>query len=70
MSKPDLPDDDIRSIQYFWREKGDLDRWVGWDDAWPRIQERCPELAKAWTGYIGARRILHLVVNSLEEKDA
>lgn len=64
-----LTESDINDIQYFWQEKGDLERWVGWND--PETQQRiiaaCPELVKLWNDYKTAERLLNLIVENIDQ---
>ena len=47
----DLTNNDIRMIQYFWLEKGDLERWAQFEERWPVIQRELPMIARLWNDY-------------------
>lgn len=57
-----LSDEDIRMIKYFWNEKGDLERWVGWD----QVKSKCPEVVRAWETYQHTIKHLDWVVENVE----
>ena len=63
-----LSNEDIRMIKYFWEERGDLERWVSWLEKVPLFEKECPELIKAWRDYLMSKRILDIIVESLEEE--
>ncbi len=60
-----LTEDDINMIDYFWTQKGNLERWTGWDDAKVRLEQSRPELLKARNDYKMARRMVSMAVTSL-----
>lgn len=52
---------DINLIQYFWEEKGDLERWVHWHN----LKHEYPEVERAWDEYKRAKRLLDLEIKAL-----
>lgn len=48
------------SIQYFWEEKGDLERWAGYDREY--LAREFPAVLKAWDDYKASRAVLNAVV--------
>ncbi len=63
---PELTEEDIRSISYFWLEKHDLERWAGWEEAKPAVARQFPELLKAWEDYKTNARTLDAVVKNMK----
>ena len=59
---------DIDSIKYFHEEKGDIGRLGNWEDIRESVYRDFPELRKAYEDYIGAERILNIVVKNIEFK--
>lgn len=49
-----------RSIQYFWQEKGDLERFTGFDREY--LAREFPEVLKAWDNYKFSRVVLGALV--------
>lgn len=60
--------EDICDIQYFHTYKGDITRWMGWEDNLDNIRFSHPELIKAMQDANAAERILDIVVDNLEIK--
>jgi len=65
-------EDDISAITYFWQERGDLERWCGFDRE--RMKQEFPAVLMAWDNYQASwdnyqasRRILSDVVRKLEQ---
>jgi len=56
-----LCDEDITMIKYFWKEKGDLERWCGWD----QVKSQCPEVVRAWEQYQDAVKHLDYTIDKL-----
>lgn len=63
----ELTDEDKRNIAYFWLERGNLERWVGWERAKPSIARQFPEILQAWENYKASNRMLDVVVKYLTE---
>lgn len=49
-----LTEDEIRNLQYFWQEKGDLERLSGFNVLVPLLKEQAPIFWIAWTNYKSA----------------
>lgn len=61
-----MTQDDISSIEWFWRDKGDLERWMGWESFAQNAKDaRSLAVVKAWRDYVAARAVLDAVVDSL-----
>jgi hypothetical protein len=60
-----LTEEDKNMIIYFWTEKGDLERWIGWPEAKARLEQSRPEVLKAWNDYKMAIRTMDVMVESL-----
>lgn len=39
-----LTSEDLNALVYFWRDKGDLTRWVEWKTKLPLIERAYPEI--------------------------
>jgi len=52
-------------LKYFWQERGNLERWVGWQTA----KDIPPEVLKAHADYVTARNILDAVIEALPIPD-
>lgn len=64
----ELTKQDINDLQYFWQEKQDLERFVDFERLKPLIQEKKPELIKAWNNYKASVKILDLVIENLDDE--
>lgn len=64
-----VTEDDILSLQYFHREKGDITRWAHWESKRWLFEDEFPELVKAMEMATTAIKLLDVVVESLEAKD-
>lgn len=53
---------DLRSLQYFWEQKDDLERDVSWNELQAGLQAEYPEIVKAWTDYKVIRTTLTAVL--------
>lgn len=58
----------LRSIVYFWQERGDLERMVDWKAIENELAEDHPEIVKAWREYQTAKRTLNAVVRQLNSE--
>ncbi len=56
-------DDYANMLQYFWQEKGDPERFTGWDEA--LVEKEFPAVAAAWRQYKSARAVMSAVIRSL-----
>ena len=52
-----------RSIGYFWKEKGDIERFTSFDRKY--LAREFPEVLKAWDDYKASRRVLDAVVRDV-----
>lgn len=50
-------------IRYFWEEKGDIERWVGYDPVW--MEKHMPHILYLWNEYKDAKQRLDAVIKSL-----
>ena len=53
---------EVATLRYFWQEKGDVTRYVGWEELRPVLRERRPEIVKAWDDYVESKRRLSAVL--------
>ena len=53
-----MNNDDLHSLRYFWEEKGDITRWVGWESKKAEIGKEHPQILWAWENYLETRRCL------------
>lgn len=60
-----LTEEQISLLKYFWEEKGDIEKYHGFEKLKPQIQEQFPELLKAWQDYKASIKIMDAVVESL-----
>jgi len=58
-----MTEEDVRIIQYFWEEKGDIERWCDWEQKKKTLPK---ELRRAWRKYKESIEHLNLVVKNLE----
>jgi len=58
--------EDLRMIQYFWQEKGDLRRYCGWEEIQEDLQAQFPAIYDAWQRYRTAVETLNIVVGALD----
>ena len=56
---------DVAMLKYFWQDKGNLERWVGWEET----KAKYPEVVKAWDDYKISMKILDCVIECLEDDD-
>ena len=52
---------------YFWQERGDLERYAGFDRE--RMAVEYPDILKAWDDYKASRAALSALVRDLERED-
>ncbi len=65
MIKEHTKEDHARMIKYFWDEKGDVTRYVYWDEC----KHLFPDVEKAVRDYEYSLTVLKLVIGDLEETD-
>lgn len=56
-------------LKYFWEEKGNIERYVGFEAMKPKLQEQFPEVLKAWNDYKTSERIFDAVITSLNVEE-
>lgn len=61
-----LTDEERCMLRYFHKERGDITRYVAWDELRPILERWHPELLKAHADLVAAERILDLVVKALD----
>ena len=64
MSLEKLTEDEKLDLIHFWQEKGDLERYIRFEELKPKIQEEFPEILKAWSDYKATVNILNALVTS------
>ncbi len=60
-----VTEEQVQQLQYFWLERGDLTRWIGFQAALADLAREHPEVLKAWQDYLTARMILDAVIKQL-----
>jgi len=50
-------------LDYFWCEKGDIERFTGWNA--DLVAKEFPAVFQAWNAYKGAERVMDAVIKSL-----
>lgn len=50
--------DNLATLAYFWREKRDIGRWIGWVNFKEKLASRDPVLYAAIMNYDNAERLL------------
>ena len=66
MSGDTITEDDIWKVKYFHTEKGDITRWVHWDDKKSLFEKQFPELIDAMKRAHIAEKTLDAIVNNLD----
>jgi len=62
-----LTEGDILNLQYFWEEKNDFERMIGFEELIPILEKEKPEVLKAWNDYKTSIKILDVLMKNLEE---
>ena len=65
MSK--LTKENLKDLVYFWKFKGDLERFSNFKELKPLIEKEYPEILKAWNDYKTSIKILDAVINTIDE---
>ncbi len=60
--------DDLKMIRYFWEEKEDIERYVGYEEILPDLERDYPAIVKAWKDYKASRDILSAVIRDICEE--
>lgn len=63
-----LSKDHLRSIAYFWLEKGDPIRYCAWDEILPLLERDEPAFMQAWRNYLAADKTLNLVARDMMDR--
>lgn len=66
----EITEEELNSIKYCWKEKGDPTRWIGWEKALPALRRQFPEIVAAWENYQTAERIVTACINNAELRRA
>lgn len=53
-----LTNEDLEMLRYFWEEKGDMERYVGYEIKLEALKVQFPEIIKANEDYKASRRVL------------
>jgi hypothetical protein len=56
--------DAINMLAYFWEEKGDIERWCGFDRE--HLAREFPAVLKAWNDYNASREVLNAVIRDMK----
>jgi len=60
-----LTEQDLSSLQYFWQEKEDLERFTDFEKLKPLLEKEKPEILKAWNDYKASKKILDIVMDNV-----
>ncbi len=60
-----LSESDIDSLVYFWKEKRDLTRWVGWNERIGDIEKELPQLVYAVRQLEIMEKIIDAIIEGL-----
>lgn len=64
-----LTNSDLRSLVYYWQEKGDITRWVSWEEKKPLIKARFPEIVDALERFKSAEKTLDILIQNLDTEN-
>lgn len=62
----ELTESDLEMVRYFLEEKGDVTRWIRWEEKKPLFAKHFPELIAALDALNVAERTLRAVVKAME----
>jgi hypothetical protein len=62
---PWADEEDERMVDYFWNQKGDLDRWTEFQERRPHLPA---SLVRAWDDYKHAEAVLDAIVSKLVDR--
>lgn len=65
MEKREYTQDDLESIQYFYKEKENIERFSCWEEIKESVYRDFPQLEKAINDFKASKKILDLVVEDL-----
>ena len=60
-----LTEQDLDSLQYFWQEKQDLERFTDFEKLKALLEKEKPETLKAWNDYKTSKKMLDIVMDNL-----
>ena len=58
-----LTADDWNMLDYFWTEKGDLERWCGWETF--RLQPEAAPIVEVWERHKLAEKMVGIVIEGM-----
>ena len=64
-----ITEEDLNSLKYFWRYKGDITRWCDWEKKLPVLRVQFPEIVAARENYQTAIRILNACIENAEVRE-
>jgi len=53
----------LNTVHYFWQDKRDITRWMGWKEWEPWFRQNRPEITDAWDRYLSAIRTLNAILS-------
>lgn len=65
MTEPELTEEQISDLKYFWEEKSDIERSSSFEKMRPSLEQHNPEVLKAWNDYKVSIKIMNAVIKSL-----
>ncbi len=57
-------EDTAGTLAYFWEDKGDLERWAGFDRE--HLAREFPAVLKAWDDYKACRSVMDAVIRDMK----
>ena len=60
-----LTEEDYNNLAYFIKEKGDIERWVSWEEKKPLFFKKYPELEMAMNQKKAANKLFYLTLESV-----
>lgn len=60
--------DDLHALVYFHEDKGDVERYYRWSDMQSELQEKYPEVLKAWHDLRTAETIFRAVLRDARDR--
>ena len=64
-----LTEQDLIDLQYFWGEKGDLERLSTFESLRPLLAKERPDILLAWDNYKMAIKMMDIVMEEPTEKE-
>ncbi len=59
----------LAMIKYFWQEKRDIERYVGWESVASELYRRNPEIYNAYWDDLSAERLMSELVEKVELRE-